>query len=58
MPGVLLFRRRGGPNADIGSIHNEALIKDARLDNWWAAFEANTKAGFIATQAFVHHGSS
>lgn len=45
----------GVNNADY--LLDEALIKDARLDNWWAASEANMKGGFISTQAFVKHAS-
>ncbi|KFY18383.1 hypothetical protein V493_08673 [Pseudogymnoascus sp. VKM F-4281 (FW-2241)] len=40
-----------------GYLPDEALIKDALLDDWWAAFEVNTKGGFIAIQAFVQHAS-
>ncbi|KFX91762.1 hypothetical protein O988_07601 [Pseudogymnoascus sp. VKM F-3808] len=40
-----------------GYLPDEALIKDAQLDDWWAAFEINTKGGFIAIQAFVQHAS-
>lgn len=40
-----------------GYLPDEALIKDARLDDWWAAFEVNTKGGFITIQAFVQHAS-
>lgn len=40
-----------------GYLPDEALIKDARLDDWWEAFEVNTKGGFVAIQAFVQHAS-
>ncbi|OBT64257.1 hypothetical protein VE03_06763 [Pseudogymnoascus sp. 23342-1-I1] len=33
---------------NVGYLPDEALIKDARLDDWCDAFEVNTKGGFIA----------
>lgn len=40
-----------------GYLPDHALIKDARLNDWWTALDINTKGGFIAIQAFIQHAS-
>lgn len=39
--------------SNAGYLPDEALIRDAKLDDWWRAFEVNTMGAFIAMQAFV-----
>jgi NAD(P)-dependent dehydrogenase (short-subunit alcohol dehydrogenase family) len=43
--------------SNAGYLPDHSLLKDARLEDWWRAFQVNTLGGFTVLQAFLRHAS-